>query len=94
MTAPIAFAVASGGAGTPNVNPGDHMRQRLAGTTLDQESSPPSMPTLQPRAIPSMLMLMNCPIHVLNPRTPASLPTLHFSAARNWMNRMMCGTQQ
>eukprot|EP00957_Ditylum_brightwellii_P050552 3833839-Ditylum_brightwellii.AAC.1 len=28
MIAPIAFAMASGGAGAPNVNPGDHMKQR------------------------------------------------------------------
>eukprot|EP00957_Ditylum_brightwellii_P076887 5843962-Ditylum_brightwellii.AAC.1 len=52
MIAPIAFAMASGGAGAPTVNPGDHTRQRLAGVTLDQESSPPSIHTLHPRATP------------------------------------------
>eukprot|EP00957_Ditylum_brightwellii_P023793 1795611-Ditylum_brightwellii.AAC.1 len=86
--------MASGGAGTPSVNPGDHTRQRLAGTTLDQESSPPNMPILHPRVIPSILMLMIYPIQVLNPTTPVSLPTLYSSAARNWMNRMMYETQE
>eukprot|EP00957_Ditylum_brightwellii_P115265 8789895-Ditylum_brightwellii.AAC.1 len=85
--------MASGGAGAPSVNPEDHMRRRHTGATLDQESSPPSMPTSQPRAITSMLMLMNCLIQVLNLTTPASLPTLHSSATRNWMSRMMCRTQ-
>eukprot|EP00957_Ditylum_brightwellii_P010102 763380-Ditylum_brightwellii.AAC.1 len=93
MIAPIVFAMTSGGAGVPSVNPGDHLRQRSAGATLDQESSPPSMPTLQPKAIPSMLMLMNCLIQDLNLTTPVSLPALNSSAARDWMNRMMCGTQ-
>eukprot|EP00957_Ditylum_brightwellii_P033306 2523657-Ditylum_brightwellii.AAC.1 len=37
-TAPIASAMASGGAGAPSVNPGDHTRQRSTGATLDQES--------------------------------------------------------
>eukprot|EP00957_Ditylum_brightwellii_P100206 7636842-Ditylum_brightwellii.AAC.1 len=59
MTAPIAFAMASSGTGAPSVNPGDHMKQRSAGAILDQESSSPSMPTLQPKAIPLMLMLIN-----------------------------------
>eukprot|EP00957_Ditylum_brightwellii_P193634 14745286-Ditylum_brightwellii.AAC.1 len=61
--------MASGGASAPSVNPGDHMKQRSAGEILNQESSLPSMPTLQPKD--------------LNLTTPVSLPTLHSSAARN-----------
>eukprot|EP00957_Ditylum_brightwellii_P143682 10946425-Ditylum_brightwellii.AAC.1 len=39
MTAPIAFAMVSGGAGAPSVNPGDHMKQRSADAILYQERS-------------------------------------------------------
>eukprot|EP00957_Ditylum_brightwellii_P113063 8622333-Ditylum_brightwellii.AAC.1 len=60
MIAPIAFAMVSDGGAALSVNHGDYTRQKPEGTTLDQESSSSSMPTLQPRAIPSMLMLMNC----------------------------------
>eukprot|EP00957_Ditylum_brightwellii_P003641 275004-Ditylum_brightwellii.AAC.2 len=89
MTARIAFRMVLGGAGAPSVNHGDHIEQRSAGTTVDLGSRTPSMPTLQPKAIPSMLMLMICLIQDLNLTTPMFLPTLHSSAARNWMNMMI-----
>eukprot|EP00957_Ditylum_brightwellii_P015919 1198590-Ditylum_brightwellii.AAC.1 len=75
MTATIAFTMVSGGAGAPSVNPGDHMKQRFADETLYRGSRPPSMPILQPKAIPSMWKLMNYLIQDLNLKTPVSLPT-------------------